>query len=331
LGTSGALPVRPDFRKSVFISHSSKDAGLVVQLCELLETRGIGCWQAPRDMPDGLSYADQIVRGIEAADILLLLASQSAVSSTHVMSEVEQAHKRQKRIITVLIGKPKVTNELDFYISRVQHISFPGSAEGLADRVVKAVSAEGLWSEALRRRMLHWRSAFAGSALAVVLVLSALGVGGVYWLRRQLDLDFRRLGYVALSGQRPMGARPGAGEANVIVSASVWLLAENVPFREIRLSTVTQGPDGHTDRMDHSARFHPDQVGSVEAITFVIPAPTTRLTTCLVVPSPGLHDRYRVTQVFAVSARGKPAADDHVVISPIAEPKVARDNGGTCN
>src|SRR5580765_5357249 len=105
---AGALPVGPKFRKSVFISHSSNDAELVVRLRELLETRGIGCWQAPRDLPEGLSYADQIVQGIEAADVLLLLASQSAVSSTHVMNEVEQAQKREKRIITVLIGKPKV-------------------------------------------------------------------------------------------------------------------------------------------------------------------------------------------------------------------------------
>ena len=163
-----------------------------------------------------------------------------------------------------------------------------------------------------------------------MLALVGVGVGGAYWLRRQLDLDFRRLGYVALSGQPPMGSSPGAGEANIGISASVWLLAANVPFREIRLSTVTQGPDGRTDRMDHSARFLPDQVGSVEAITFVIPAPTTRLTSCLVVPSPGLRDRYRVTQVSTL-ARGKPAADDGVVISPIAEPKVTRDNGGTCN
>ena len=128
-----------------------------------------------------------------------------------------------------------------------------------------------------------------------------------------------------------MLARTDTQEANVSVSASVWLLAENVPFREVRLSTVTRGPDGLTSQMDHSTKFNPDQVGSVEAITFVIPAPTTRLTTCLIVPSPGLHGRYRVTQRFAVSARGKPAADEGVVISPIAEPIVSRDNGGSCN
>ncbi len=43
--------------KHVFISHSTKDKQWADQLCSSLETVGISCWIAPRDIQPGQSWA----------------------------------------------------------------------------------------------------------------------------------------------------------------------------------------------------------------------------------------------------------------------------------
>jgi hypothetical protein len=36
--------------RDVFISHAGDDAGVVAEVCALLEKRGLKCWMAPRDV-----------------------------------------------------------------------------------------------------------------------------------------------------------------------------------------------------------------------------------------------------------------------------------------
>ena len=50
---------------TVFLSHASDEAELAAALCELLESRGVSCWVAPRDVKPGRPYAEECVRGIE--------------------------------------------------------------------------------------------------------------------------------------------------------------------------------------------------------------------------------------------------------------------------
>lgn len=45
-------------RRSVFISHSSKDKDLALQVCRLLDERGVGYWIDHRDIPAGRGYGE---------------------------------------------------------------------------------------------------------------------------------------------------------------------------------------------------------------------------------------------------------------------------------
>ena len=49
----------------IFISHSSRDASIAVQICERLEKSGLNCFIAPRDIRPGKEYAEEIVKGID--------------------------------------------------------------------------------------------------------------------------------------------------------------------------------------------------------------------------------------------------------------------------
>jgi hypothetical protein len=334
MATTDPPEVEPGLRKAAFLSHSSADAQLAGTLCRSLESRGIGCWIAPRDVTPSLPYAEEIVRGIESTDSLVLLASAQAISSVQVLSEVEQAHKREKDIYTVLVGdKPRIGRELDYYISRLHWIESDNlSAEHLADRLAEVLSCRKKWEEvavgpSLRRTVLYRRDAFQGAALATLLVLGLAGGGLFYWANRSLDLDYRRLGHVTLSAAPQESA--GVGSSAIRIQAQVWLQAKGVRFGDLSLLTAAHRSDSNVGRSTAVAWPLPEQVGPVEFVEFSVPGTTNGLTTCLTVPSPGRHDRLRVTQVFAVRSTGKERGDEFAVL-PVAETKVSRENGLPC-
>ena len=73
----------------LFISHSSADAETAQALVADFENRNIACWMAPRDIPMGSSYHEEIVQAIENSRAVLLLFSNAANKSEHVLREVE--------------------------------------------------------------------------------------------------------------------------------------------------------------------------------------------------------------------------------------------------
>ena len=332
MAASSSPETEPNSRKRVFISHSSSDVELARSLCAHLEAKGIGCWIAPRDVTPSQPYAGEIVRGIESTDALILLASAQAITSSNVLNEVEQAHKNKKVIYTVLINKPQIGRDLDYYISRLHWIELGVSTEQLAETLAEVLRGRKRWDKvalgpSLRRTVLYRRDAFQGAALATLLVLVLAGTGLYYWVNRSLNLNFRGLGQVKVSA--PPEDPPASASSAFKIRAHVWLLAEGVRFSGLKLRTAAYQRDGSVNRSDHSAWPMPEQVGSVETIDFLLPQTTVRLTTCLSVPSPALHRLYRVTQVFDVKAGGT-GEDDQVMISPHAEAKVSVENLSPC-
>lgn len=85
----------------VFLSHSSNDADRAALLCLQLENEGISCWLAPRDIPAGHRYSEAIVDGIDECSVFVLLYSEAASNSTHVVNELEHSASKGKRILVI--------------------------------------------------------------------------------------------------------------------------------------------------------------------------------------------------------------------------------------
>lgn len=85
----------------VFISHASADADRAALICLQLENEGIGCWLAPRDIPAGHRYGEAILDGIDDCAVFLLLLSEAAGASPHVINEVEEGASKNKPILVV--------------------------------------------------------------------------------------------------------------------------------------------------------------------------------------------------------------------------------------
>jgi hypothetical protein len=76
---------------SVFISHSSKDDGIVKELQQALELRGIVVWVDSEELSGGDPLSPKIHEAIENADHFLVLVSMDALNSAWVQREVAHA------------------------------------------------------------------------------------------------------------------------------------------------------------------------------------------------------------------------------------------------
>jgi TolB-like protein len=141
-GSSGAVPEPPGASagaRTVFLSYASADAQVATQVCEYLESHGVSCWMAPRDVEPGAQYADAIVRAINDAKALVLVLSASSVGSAHVGREIERAASKRKQIIALKIDAALLTPALEYFLSESQWIDV--AALGMQWAMVKLVEA----------------------------------------------------------------------------------------------------------------------------------------------------------------------------------------------
>ena len=82
---------------SCFISYSSKDQEFADRLHSDLQDKGVRCWFAPHDLPIGEKIWDGIDQAIRTRDKVLLILSESAITSDWVEDEVTTAFAEERR------------------------------------------------------------------------------------------------------------------------------------------------------------------------------------------------------------------------------------------
>jgi hypothetical protein len=102
----------------VFISHSSTDKQVADVICDFLESNGISCWIAPRNILPGEEWGDSILRGIQGCRIMVLIFSKSANDSGPVRSEVDRAVNARKVLIPFRVENTSPTGAMEFHIGR---------------------------------------------------------------------------------------------------------------------------------------------------------------------------------------------------------------------
>ena len=75
-----------------FISHASEDAAIAATITDYLESNGVSCWVAPRDITPGREYSAEIVEAIESSAVFVLVLSENANESIFVKREVDPGH-----------------------------------------------------------------------------------------------------------------------------------------------------------------------------------------------------------------------------------------------
>jgi len=101
----------------VFISYSSKDKPVADAACATLESSGVRCWIAPRDVSPGMPYAESLVNGLSNSRLMVLVFSANSNRSPQVLREVERAVSKGLPILPLRIEDAPMSQEMEFYIS----------------------------------------------------------------------------------------------------------------------------------------------------------------------------------------------------------------------
>jgi hypothetical protein len=103
----------------VFISYSSKDKPTADAACAVLESAGIRCWIAPRDVLPGMEWSAAIVEAIYDSQIMVMVFSARANHSKHIRREVERAVDRGLVILPFRIEDVVPSDSLEYFIGSV--------------------------------------------------------------------------------------------------------------------------------------------------------------------------------------------------------------------
>lgn len=84
---------------TIFISHSSKDQKVARAICSALESRGLKCWLASRDVGAGDNFQESIVRAIQSAKVMVLVFTDNANNSAEIKKELALASQNKLAVI----------------------------------------------------------------------------------------------------------------------------------------------------------------------------------------------------------------------------------------
>ncbi len=119
----------------VFISHSSKDKPFADAVCAGLESRGVRCWIAPRDVLPGISWSEAIVEAVEECSVFLLILTSNSNSSKQTINEVDIAVNHNKTIVPFRLEDFKPTGSMEYFLGNLHWLD--ALSPGLEDHIAK--------------------------------------------------------------------------------------------------------------------------------------------------------------------------------------------------
>lgn len=135
---TGSVPSRSS-TPEVFISYASADKVVADSICTALERAGVACWIAPRDVTPGNVYSEAIVHAIDAVKVVVLVLSQNAAVSPHVLREVERASSKRHPLVSFRIDLAPVPAALEYFLNTSQWLD--ASATGVERALPRLVDA----------------------------------------------------------------------------------------------------------------------------------------------------------------------------------------------
>jgi hypothetical protein len=102
----------------VFICYSARDKTTADAVCAVLESEGVRCWIAPRDILPGADWGESIIDAINDARALVLIFSANAnAAQSQIKREVERAVNKGIVVIPFRIEDVVPTKSLEYFLS----------------------------------------------------------------------------------------------------------------------------------------------------------------------------------------------------------------------
>jgi TIR domain len=128
----------------LFISHSSADNQVVLDVCERLRSRGFGSMFVDFDPDDGIpagrNWEDELYVQLRRAEAVVFLASRASVASKWCAVEVSLARSVGKPVFPVALGdSPKLP-----ILADAQWIDFGLDGDAAIERLLRGLRLAGL-------------------------------------------------------------------------------------------------------------------------------------------------------------------------------------------
>ena len=191
----------------VFVSYSSKDKPAADAACAVLESSGIRCWIAPRDILPGRDWGEAIIGAINGCKLMVLIFSSRANESQQIKREVERVVNRGLPIIPVRIEEVLPAQALEYFLSTPHWMdAFTPPLEQHLEQLAVIVR------EILNQTSRPAQSRCATFSQVMVAICQTVGHGG----RSRHGIDPAGNYRLAQPGRRHgPGCRHGAGDRGV--------------------------------------------------------------------------------------------------------------------
>ena len=126
----------------VFISYPHQDKAIADAACAKLESEGIRCWIAPRDIAPSAEWAASIVEAIDGCRVMVLIFSAHTNQSRQVGREVQQAFDGEKPVVPFRIENVAPEKSMRYYMGSVHWLdALTPPIEQHLQKLVMAVQA----------------------------------------------------------------------------------------------------------------------------------------------------------------------------------------------
>jgi hypothetical protein len=103
--------------REVFVSYSQPDYACAMELVARVESEGIDCWVAPRDIAPSADWAAEIIDAISNSRVMILVFSASSNDSPQVRREVERAVHKNVCVLPFRIENVVPSKSLEYFLS----------------------------------------------------------------------------------------------------------------------------------------------------------------------------------------------------------------------
>lgn len=307
--------------RAVFISHASKNFKLADEIRQLIEARGISCWIAPRDIPPGASYGENIADAIEHCCAVIFVMTEQANQSRAVANELELAFRHQRVIIPIRVNHIEPAQSLRFFVSNAQwvdaiHTPLKKRIDVLINIVNAAInnaqmlppvaesktllgslerSLEGL----IRFKML---TAFGVLGVVTVLGLAALFFSSITLSQLEgdqtkIDLDPSTFGLVTLSADDFTLGNCKPHELNLHAAIYVNLQDPNKAGLAVQSRIFSSKGEAFEGDLSAVREFNsPD----VQKASICVHEDTSRVVFCMTAEHPRLKKHYAATWTYRI-------------------------------
>jgi len=108
----------------VFVSYARTDRERVMELVERMRSAGIGVWVDEGGIHGASLWGQEIVDAIDASKVMILMISDSSITSDNVVKELSIASEDKKPILPVYLHRSEIPKSMRYQLAGIQHIEF---------------------------------------------------------------------------------------------------------------------------------------------------------------------------------------------------------------